>query len=261
MVAYLYFFGCTRFESRTGERWLKRTKIVPILGTKNRCCDTKWPNARSNFNQNNMYVSFWVGRNTRIRGREQSRQESATRGKISVMIDQCWAVITAKSDNWVARINARRLEKFFLGWVPKKFSFFSLFASLPSPHQGSWYVTVIPYQAFLKLKCLVCVPVRAQQNGHGMVLFFSLSADARTNQQNVHGIVLFFSLSADCGRLWANPCPLCWVRTGTQPEHFNFKILGMGSRTKIPGVGPMCVSFIGLRLTKTKLTLINRTRV
>ena len=35
------------------------------------------------------------------------------------------------------------------------------------PYRTSWYV--IPYQGFLKLKCPLWVPVRAQQNGHGIV--------------------------------------------------------------------------------------------
>jgi len=48
---------------------------------------------------------------TKIQRREQNFQDSATHGKIAVIVDQSWSVITAKSAHGVARTSPRRLDQ------------------------------------------------------------------------------------------------------------------------------------------------------
>ena len=72
-----------------------------------------------------------------ISRREQLVQESATHGKIAVIVDQSWAVITTISAYRVACTSPRRLghvAQFFLGaGYPKNLFIFVLFCSASLP--------------------------------------------------------------------------------------------------------------------------------
>ena len=82
---------------------------------------------------------FWGRQQSAIiRKMYQFLQESVTHGKIVVIVEQSWILITAKSAHGVARTNPRRLRHgWFFFWVelPKNLSvcFLVCWASIPSP--------------------------------------------------------------------------------------------------------------------------------